>query len=251
MRTGLTSALLAASAAMLVATRAGAQPNLPPPPPPPMTQEPVLPPPTAQPQPPPTQTTPPPPPRYAPEPPGPPPPGYRVRRRRELAIVYEEYDAPKPVALTLNPLDLLMGRLSGNFEVLLAPHHSLLASPNALIFGTDRGGRNNLESQGLGFARNNSNSLGIELGYHYWWRWSRSLRGPFFGPSLLLGSTDNATVGPTTDPQPHWGFAFDVGGQAVLPGGLTMGGGVGAGFIHMANANAVFPRFLWQMGWSF
>ena len=144
-----------------------------------------------------------------------------------------------------------MGRLSGNFEVQLAPHHSLLASPSFIIFPADRGGRYNLESQGMGFASRDSNGLGLELGYHYWWRWSRSLRGPFMGPSLLLGSTDRATVGPTTDSQPYWGVAFDLGGQAVTPAGFTIGGGVGMGFIHMADANALFPRFLLQMGWSF
>ena len=168
-----------------------------------------------------------------------------------MLLVYPEWDPPKPVALTLNPLDLVVGRLSGNLEVQLAPHHSLGASPNAIIFGLDRGGRYNLESQALGFASHASNGFGIELGYHYWWRWSRSLRGPFIGPSFLLGSTDHAVVGDTTDAQTYWGAALDAGGQAVLSGGFTVGGGVGVGFLHMADANAVFPRFLFQMGWSF
>jgi hypothetical protein len=166
--------------------------------------------------------------------------------------VYEEYDPPRPVAITFNALALTVGRLSGNFEVQIAPHHSLLASPNALLFDVDRGGRYNAVSEGLGFASRGSSSLGIELGYHYWWRWSRDLRGPFLGPSLLIGSTTNATAGPNpADAQTYWGLALDAGWQAVLAGGFTIGGGLGIGYAHLGDANAIFPRVLFQIGWSF
>jgi hypothetical protein len=172
-------------------------------------------------------------------------------------VVYEaprfvEYDPPRPVAITWNPLALAIGRLSGNIEVLIATHHALILSPNVLVFGVDRGGRYNSESQGLGFASHDSSSFGAELGYHYWWRWSRDLRGPFFGPSMLLGSTTNATAG--TNPggaQTYVGAAIDIGGQAVLAGGFTVGAGIGLGYVHLSNADAVFPRLLLQLGWSF
>jgi hypothetical protein len=257
MRTGSSSAVLVA--ALLAASSARAQPNLPPPPPPPIGEEP---PPAPPPRPPPplpapapAPAPPPPPPRAAPPPyyaPPPPPPPYRYRRRREVVVEYVEYDPPRPVAITWNPAALALGRLSGNFEVLVAPHHSLLVSPNALVLDEDRGGRYNAFSAGLGFASHDSDSLGLELGYHYWWRWSHSLRGPFFGPSLLLGSTTNATAGPNPgSAQGYVGAALDFGGQAVLSGGFTIGAGLGLGFIHLAEANALFPRFLLQLGWSF
>jgi len=164
--------------------------------------------------------------------------------------VYEE-PVSRPVAITFNPLALALGRLSGNVEILLAPHHSLVLSPNLLIFQEDRGGRYSLESEGLGFATQRSGSFGGEVGYHYWWRWRRSLVGPFFGPSLLLGSVTNASVGTTANAQGYWGAAFDAGGQGVLPGGFTIGAGVGVGLVDMAGVAAVFPRFLLQLGWSF
>jgi hypothetical protein len=173
-----------------------------------------------------------------------------MRRREEIVYIVEEPE-PQPVAITLNPLALFWGRLSGNFEFQLAPHHSLVASPNLLVFNEDRGGARNLLSQGFGFASPTSNGFGIELGYHYWTRWSRSLRGPFFGPSVLLGSTSNAQVGDPTQAQGYWGFALDAGVQEVLPPGFTIGGGLGLGLIHMANATNVFPRILLQIGWSF
>jgi hypothetical protein len=254
MRTSSHAVVAVAALVVATAPAAFAQPDLPPPPPPPLgtgTPPPPPPPPApppspprAQPQPPP----PPPPPRTQPPPP-PPPYYYPARRRREIVYVYEE--PPRPVAITLNPVALTVGRLSANVEFLLAPHHSLVLSPNLIAFHEDRGGRYNLLNEGLGLATNNSNSFGGEVGYHYWWRWRRSLSGPFFGPSVLLGSMTNAAVGNTTAAQAYWGLAFDAGGQAVLPGGFTIGAGIGLGFVEMADAYAVFPRFLLQLGWSF
>jgi len=167
-------------------------------------------------------------------------------------VVYavEETERP-PLALTLNPINLALGRFSANAEVQIARHHSLVASPNLLLIHVARGGRYNLESEGVGFATRSSTGFGIELGYHYWWYSERSLRGPFVGPSLLLGGTTDATVGDPSHLQAYWGAAIDAGQQEVLPGGFTLGAGVGLGFIFMAAAAAVFPRLLLQLGWSF
>jgi hypothetical protein len=226
-----------------------AQPNLPPPPPPPIDQPGPLPslPPS------PRETSPaesPPPPRRTPPPP---PPPYRasVRAHRTEEVIYVEPLAAYPVALTLNPLGLLGGRLSANLEVQLEPHHSLFASPNVLLFHADRGDPNSLLSEGFGFATRASQSVGIEFGYHYWWRWSQALRGPYLGPALLLGSTTDAGVGDPTHAQGYWGLAFDVGWQEVMPGGFTAGIGAGLELVRMAGTGAVVPRLLLQIGWSF
>ena len=234
-------AVPAALAVVLIASTAAAQ-DLPPPPPPPIGQSIDLPP-----TPPPSRPAAPPP-RYEPAPPPAPPPPYSRHRRHEVVYVYEE---ARPVALTLNPAALALGRVSANVEVLLAPHDSLVLSPNLLAFQVDRGGRYALASEALGFATKGSGSVGGELGYHYWWRWRRSLVGPYFGPSLLLGSVNSASVGTTANAQVYWGGAFDAGGQGVLPGGFTLGAGLGLGFVEMASVAAVFPRFLLQLGWSF
>jgi len=155
------------------------------------------------------------------------------------------------VAVTFNPLGLTLGRLSANVEFLVAPHHAFILSPNVLVFQEQRGGRYSLLNEGLGLATNASGGFGGEVGYHYWWRWRRSLSGPFFGPSVLLGSVTNAAVGPTNGAQTYWGFALDAGGQAVFPGGFTLGAGLGFGFVDLASAGAFFPRALLQVGWSF
>jgi|SRR5579859_738700 len=247
-------AMGAAGALASSAAIARAQPDLPPPPPPPLQQPlpqlpppPPPPPPVAQPAPPPPAALPPPP-AGAEHRPGP-PAGHRARE----AVVNEEPPPPmRSTAITWNALALTLGRLSMNVELLFAPHHALVFSPNLLVFQIDRGGRYNFASEGLGFASPSSFGIGGELGYHYWWSaWHRALAGPWAGPSLLLGSTTLATVGSTTGAQVYWGAAIDAGGQAVLPGGFTFGAGVGLGFVAMASQAGVFPRFIAQAGWSF
>ncbi len=250
MRTRPQIAALVVSFRMFLAGRlVDAQPDLPPPPPPPIDQPvelPSLPPPPA----PPVRSSPA---RRAVPTPPPPPPPYRaaVRPHRVDEVVYVEPPVSHPVAVTLNPLGLPWARLSGNVEVQLEPHHSLVASLNVLVARANRGGASDLVSEGLGFASDASNGVGIEFGYHYWLRWERALRGPFLGPSLLLGSTSAASVGDPTHAQAYWGLAFDGGWQEVLPGGFTLGAGGGLEWIRMAGFGAVVPRLLLQIGWSF
>jgi hypothetical protein len=252
-RPEIVAALVAAGVGL--ARPAPAQPNLPPPPPPPIDQPPgplpSLPPPPPRQAPPAESPPPPPPPPRRTTPPPPPPYHVSVRAHRTEEVIYVEPIAAYPVALTLNPLGLFGGRLSANLEVQLEPHHSLVVSPNVLAFHADRGDPNSLLSEGLGFATRTSQSVGLEFGYHYWWRWARMLRGPYLGPSLLLGSTTNGGVGDPTHAQGYWGLAFDVGWQEVMPGGFTAGIGGGLEVVRMAGTGAVVPRLLMQIGWSF
>jgi hypothetical protein len=138
-----------------------------------------------------------------------------------------------------------------NVEWELAPHHSIVAAPNALIFQADRDGRRYLLSEGFGFASPSSFGAGTEVGYHYWPGASDVLRGWFLGPSLLAGLTTDATVGNPTHPQGYWGLALDLGAQEVLGSGFTAGLGGGIGFLHMAGTSAFVPRLLLQLGWTF
>jgi hypothetical protein len=242
-----TVALTAAAAVVLAAHGSFAQPNLPPPPPPPMDQPGDLP------------RLPPPPP--APEgsgptgrrtTPAPPPARVRPVRRPETTVVVAEPPPPaRDVAITLNPLGLIAGRLSANVEGQLAPHHSLVASPSVIVFPVGRGGSKDLVSEGLGFASRTSHGYGIELGYHYWVQGWRALRGPYLGPSVLLGLTTDANVGDPTHLQSYWGVALDAGWQEVLSSGFTAGAGAGLEFVRMGTFGGVVPRVLAQVGWSF
>jgi hypothetical protein len=166
-------------------------------------------------------------------------------------VAYVEPPPVHPLAITLNPVGLIDGRLSANAEVQLEPHHSLVVSPNALVFPVGRGGPKNVVSEGLGFASRTSQSYGIELGYHYWLQGWRTLRGPFVGPSLLLGLTTDANVGDSAHLQSYWGVALDVGWQEVLSSGFTAGAGAGLELVRLGGSGGVVPRLLAQVGWSF
>ena len=167
-----------------------------------------------------------------------------------MYVVAVEEAPERPLSLTANPGALAFGRISANAELLLAPHHALIASPNALLIPIDRGGRYSLVSEGAGFATHSSFGFGVELGYHYWPHARRELRGAFVGPSLLVGGTTDASVGDPSHLQAYWGVALDVGWQEVLPSGFTLGLGAGLGALHMADATQIVPRFLLQLGWS-
>jgi hypothetical protein len=263
MRQGSTIAPLVVALAF-EATGVLAQPNLPPPPPPPLgqpgevTQLPPPPPPPAAP----SASSPrsaaqppaaPPPRRGGPSPalaPAAPPPQYHAPRRRRPEIYVADEERTRSIAVTIDPLPVAFGRLGGNAEALVAPHHAVVVSLDVLFVSLDRGGRYSLVSEGFGFATRSSGSFGAELGYHYWWQARRSLAGPFLGPSLLVGSTTGASVGDSSHAQVYSGLAFDIGWQQVLPGGFTLGGGAGLGVVHMADATAAFPRILLQIGWS-
>lgn len=155
------------------------------------------------------------------------------------------------MAVTWNPLGLFLGRLSANVEAQLAPHHAVVLSPNALVFGTDRGSPHSLLSEGFGFATSSSLGFGGEVGYHYGWSELGALHGPFFGPSLLMGVTTRASVGDAPRAQPYLGLALDLGTQEIFYEGFIVGAGVGLGVVHMAATTALVPRFLCHFGWTF
>jgi hypothetical protein len=260
MRTRPAIVLLAlATAGVLLGRSSRAQPNLPPPPPPPMDQPgdvPRLPPPPPGPE----GQSPAPrrpeelnpaPRRPASSPPSPARAAVRPRRPESVVVDSDERPPARPLAITLNPVDLIVGRLSANVEVQLEPHHALVVSPNVLVFPVGRGGPKDVVSEGLGFASRTSQSYGIELGYHYWLQGWRALRGPFVGPSLLLGLTTDGSVGDSARLQSYWGVALDVGWQEVLPSGFTAGAGAGLELVRMGGSGGVVPRLLAQVGWSF
>jgi hypothetical protein len=165
--------------------------------------------------------------------------------------VHERPPARIVAMLTLNPVPLIWGRVSVNLELLFEAHHALVLSPNVLLPNADRGG---LLAQALGFATSASSGAGGEIGYHYWshyhW-WPGQLVGVYWGPSFLLGETNNTTAGGGTGAWGYWGAALDIGQQTVFGSGFTAGAGLGVGFVRMASSSAIFPRFLVQVGWAF
>lgn len=167
-----------------------------------------------------------------------------------------QYHAPEPersprtISIRLNPLPFFMSRLSADFEIMLAPHHALVVSPNLTLkkFAFHRG---DVFTYGMGFAGDDNSGFGAEVGYHYWTK--RELEGIYFGPSLVFGATlpPANTNGKTFA---YVGGAIDVGYQYLFSNGFTLNGGGGVmltGATAAGSTAKAAPRLLFGVGWSF
>jgi len=239
-----------AFAGPLAASAARAQPNLPPPPPPPLS----------------TETPPPPPPpngsgagggsstrtRPRPAPAKSRPAEHVAERAQNGGGTIGTSDpapsfAPRPrdVSLRFNVLPIFQGRISADGELMFAPHHAVIVSPN-VTFSANRW---KIVEDAFGYAPRGTGGVGTEVGYHYWL--ARQLEGLWLGPSVLLGFT--------SPPTPikgflYFGAAFDVGWQIVADPGFTLNVGGGLMVIDASVAGTptrVAPRALFGLGWTF
>lgn len=185
-------------------------------------------------------------------------------------------EAPPPalrrVTLTANPLALIVGRYGANVEVLLAPHHAVTASGFVQTFPTPI---LRTLAQGSGWNDATRPLFGGELGYRVYSR-NEGAAGLFAGASFVLMPIAYPRLGAGMRPEivsyhAHGG-ALDVGVQAILKGGITIGGGVGvmalayprpdnaelppeiaaaAPPLPTLPAPRVLPRLLFAAGYSF
>jgi hypothetical protein len=170
-------------------------------------------------------------------------------------------------AVTLNPLPLIIGRYGANGEVLLASHHAIVASAYVQTFSRQMI-RALLPSVDLGEAP--ASRLGGELGYRFY-TGRDGPTGLFIGPSAVAMPIAYPRV--TEDLRAEvvsfnaYGGALDVGVQAVIGPGFTIGGGVGVmALAYTPPASIapppgiqvpsypephVLPRLLMMAGWAF
>lgn len=160
----------------------------------------------------------------------------------------------RPLALTINPLSLMFGRIGANVEFLPAEHHGIMLNPYYSSVSVE-----------LGEIETRYTSLGGELGYHFY-TGSKGANGFFVGPSFLMSRTTlNAEcmkVGCDADPEATittYGVAVDLGGQHVFDNGITLGGGGGLMYLKSSaeaegdtvlKFEGVLPRFLFTVGYS-
>ena len=169
--------------------------------------------------------------------------------------------------LTLNPLALAIGRYGANAEYLFARHHAVTASgylqtfPQAIL-------KRLLPDIPLGDGP--QSRLGGEVGYRLY-SGTDGPTGVFVGPSLV--AMPLAAPRLASDYRPEvvsfmaYGGSLDVGVQAVVGPGFTVGGGVGVmALAYSPPASAtpptglelpsypephVLPRLLFAAGWAF
>lgn len=167
----------------------------------------------------------------------------------------------KRFAITANPLSIVVGRWSVNFEYLPARHHAIIVVPSLwTMSATSNFGSDKTESS--------FRYLGGELGYHFY-TGNRGANGFFVGPSLVymnMKVTDTSTTSAgTTEASASsslYGMALDIGGQHVAKNGFTIGGGAGLMWVKVQDdtkgssepsvkVSGTLPRFLFTIGYSF
>jgi len=162
----------------------------------------------------------------------------------------------KPFTVNINPLSYGIGRYGADFQYLPIPHHAIVINP--FYASTTAEGTSN----GVPFEQKFS-GFGGELGYRLYTS-ERGASGFFVGPSLILGSYTASATGSEKVSFSSIGYAVDIGGQAMLKNGITIGAGFGLqntkvnkDFSDLPFTAAVLagggwrPRLLFSVGYSF
>jgi hypothetical protein len=180
--------------------------------------------------------------------------GGESSERDRAPLATSKSDGFKPLAITLNPLTLLLGRYGANVELLPAKHHALVANP---YFG--------MANVTLNDVKTSYSMYGGELGYHFY-SGSRGANGFYVGPSFIYMRTreheecgsPGCSVAADMDFSTY-GMAVDLGGQWVADSGFTIGGGGGLMYLRsdatrngngVARFEGVLPRLLFTIGYS-
>lgn len=164
-------------------------------------------------------------------------------------------ESHKQFAVNLNPLSWGIGRYGADFQWLPVAHHAIVVNPFYASTTAD------VENNGLKYQEKFS-GFGGEVGYRLYTS-ERGASGFFVGPSLILG-TYTASANDQKVAFNSIGYAFDIGGQAMLKNGITIGGGFGLqntkvnkDFTDLPLNAAILagggwrPRFLFSIGYAF
>lgn len=175
---------------------------------------------------------------------------WRDRRERER----EKQTRFRPLALTANPLTLVLGRIGANIEYLPVPHHGIMLNPYYSSVSVETPD-----------ARTEFEFFGGELGYHFY-TGRKGANGFFVGPSFVYMRTTSSSecleAGCSVEPEidfTTYGVAVDLGGQVVFDNGITLGAGGGLMYLTSSGGSeggslikfqGTLPRILFTIGYS-
>jgi hypothetical protein len=190
-------------------------------------------------------------------------------KRADTANVTSAVQEHKRIALTVNALNLIVGRYAANLEYQPVPHHGVIVTPHFDHLSGDP-----LWDGSRGHDRDTLTGGGVELGYRLY-TGSRGFNGLFIGPSLLLASHETVltrNVGTQFESQTREtfssvGVAMDAGAQWQR-GNFVIGFGAGVRsmknsrsrsfsgsgvdmFIEGNTGEGVYGRFAFNLGCAF
>jgi hypothetical protein len=188
--------------------------------------------------------------------------------------LHEQPPRHRTLTLEWNPLALFIDRFSVNAVLAPGDHHALVLSPfytwaNTVPYGTslDASGAALMNANGNPYTLNvlaqTFHGFGGELGYRYYFDLGGP-RGLFIGPSLILAAI-TATAGNGSQTSfADFGFAADVGYEALLADTIAVSVGAGAQYAWPSKSipdqqlpasiyanKGVQPRLLLSFGYAF
>lgn len=166
----------------------------------------------------------------------------------------------KHVAITVNPLSLILMRIGANVEYMFVKHHGVSLNPYFQSISAEA-------SAGSTTSKSTYTTFGAELGYRFY-TGSRGANGFFLGPAVFLqhtsGEATASAAGSSASANSSmtvYGGILDIGGQHVTKGGFTIGAGVGVMYLVASGTpgatsstvkfEGVLPRFLLTAGYAF
>lgn len=132
----------------------------------------------------------------------------------DLVTVHEDAPVTRRIALSYNPLTLMLQRYGGNVELLLASHHALGVSAYYAYARTNED------------TNNVFRGVGGEVGYR-WYSGENGPRGFYVGPSFLLGRFEAIPSRGSATVYENLGGALDLGWQALVADRVLVGLGAG------------------------
>lgn len=211
---------------------------------------------------------PPPPPSTAPPPPAPaptPPPLATSNRDKAEQLS----SSPKyRVTIGVNPLPMIAGRFGGNLEVMLARHHAIVGGAYYQMFSPAM--LKVIMPSEVNVDKGAKSQFGGEVGYRFY-SGHEGANGFFAGVSgvvmPLAYPKVNELYESSVESFHAYGGAIDVGLQAIVGPGFTVGGGIGVMYLAWNPPASVkpppgvaapdypephvLPRLLLTAGWSF
>ena len=169
-------------------------------------------------------------------------------------------DNYKHMTLVANPLSAIVGRYGVDFSYLPALHHALVLNPFYQHVSADvTTNVNGVESK----SSSTFGGFGGEVGYRYY-TGEKGANGFYVGPSFIFGSYAQTNSAGDKVSFSSIGAAIDIGGQAIIGDGFTIGGGFGLQYTKTSTkfedlpfgaavlaGGGVRPRFLFTIGYSF
>jgi Protein of unknown function (DUF3575) len=179
-------------------------------------------------------------------------------------VIHDAVPPRRILSLELNPLALIIDKLSVNVVIAPVDHHALVLSPYVVWPSTqpfyvydDQGNSQQLPVQKF-------TGFGGEIGYRYY----TGLGGPrgfFVGPSLIIADMNVKAQNGSSTGYIDLGVAADVGYQMIVVDSLSLAVGAGLQYATPVGATIpgqqfpadvygsarLFPRALASIGWAF